>query len=595
MKLFITVVTYLYTQFLVAQNVGIGTTTPNYNLNVHSNANFDVSIGLTNGLTTSTPSRGTRLRQVNSDFIISNYETTGKIRFQTNLTDRLVINENGNVDIGYIGVLNAHAQLFVNNSSATNTTTLFVDNYYLGGSRFGVRASILNDVGAAIKGHAVENGGSFPIEENVRYGILGITGNNGYSVGAYTLGGVALRAAANIDGLAISSTGKLKFAGIGEAEGKVLTSDVNGNASWQALPAASNAWVVLPNTNIYNNNLSNVGIGHQNPIYGLDVRSDFGTLFQTGGGAVVNNTVRILKNLTSPSQNLSTAALLVEAVSGNDGINVKSDNTGIYSTTTFASSAHYGVAGIATLGGTGVAGSSVTGTGVLAYSNSGHGVYSTSQTNFGIYGSSQTNFGIYGISTFADGVVGATNANNNYAGVHGFSTGGSYGVIGQSITGTGTAGTSESGIGLTAISGTNHSFLARKDGTKTGKVALLENSNAANNDNVLLINQFSTAAAIKIATSTTTGIDLENSSIKVTGTNKIAFQVTSAGANPIIIPNTGFANAATDILLVTHKGVSANVPTAVYVNFNGGSWKIYTENGSVIPNGEIYNVLVFKQ
>jgi hypothetical protein len=111
-----------------------------------------------------------------------------------------------------------------------------------------------------------------------------------------------------------------------------------------------------------------------------------------------------------------------------------------------------------------------------------------------------------------------------------------------------------------------------------------------------LIKQFeSPATALKIATSTSNGIDLENSSIKVTGTNKMAFQVTSTGIASITIPNTGFANLSSDILVVTHKRVSATILSPLYVDFDGFNWKICTENGSNIPFGEVFNVLVFKQ
>ena len=86
-----------------------------------------------------------------------------------------------------------------------------------------------------------------------------------------------------------------------------------------------------------------------------------------------------------------------------------------------------------------------------------------------------------------------------------------------------------------------------------------------------------------------------NSSIKVSGTNKAAFQVTATGINSITIPNTGFANAANDILIVTHQGVNVNVNTPVYVKFIGANWQIFSESAGPIAAGELYNVLVIKQ
>ncbi len=64
--------------------------------------------------------------------------------------------------------------------------------------------------------------------------------------------------------------------------------------------------------------------------------------------------------------------------------------------------------------------------------------------------------------------------------------------------------------------------------------------------------------------------------------------------NSITIPN-AVANSATDIIIVTHKGVATNITTPVYVQFSAGSWKIYTENGSNIFVNEEFNVLVIKQ
>jgi trimeric autotransporter adhesin len=110
--------------------------------------------------------------------------------------------------------------------------------------------------------------------------------------------------------------------------------------------------------------------------------------------------------------------------------------------------------------------------------------------------------------------------------------------------------------------------------------------------------QFGTGApALKISASSGSngGVELENASLKVSGANKMAFQVTATGTNFIVIPNTGFANSSTDIIIVTHRGVANNVNTAVYVGWNGANWIIYTENLGNIPAGEIYNVLVVKQ
>ena len=92
----------LANNYVAAQNVGIGTTTPAtaYKLHVHTNASTDVSIGLTNGLTGDGNARGGRIRLINSDLDFSNNETTGTINFYTNSSNRLTIAANGNIGIG---------------------------------------------------------------------------------------------------------------------------------------------------------------------------------------------------------------------------------------------------------------------------------------------------------------------------------------------------------------------------------------------------------------------------------------------------------------------------------------------------------------
>lgn len=86
-----------------------------------------------------------------------------------------------------------------------------------------------------------------------------------------------------------------------------------------------------------------------------------------------------------------------------------------------------------------------------------------------------------------------------------------------------------------------------------------------------------------------------NTAPKVGGTYPFVFQVTASGTNPITISNLTHANSATDMLFVQHVGVAANVNSAIYVKWSGTNWNIYTESGTTIPAGEIYNVMVIKK
>lgn len=88
-------------------------------------------------------------------------------------------------------------------------------------------------------------------------GGFGVFGSNHNAGGA---GGYFLDNSGTINSRALKTEGKLQFNGIGEAYGKVLTSDATGNATWQNLPSGSNVWGVN-GTNIYNTNTGSVGIG----------------------------------------------------------------------------------------------------------------------------------------------------------------------------------------------------------------------------------------------------------------------------------------------------------------------------------------------
>jgi hypothetical protein len=313
----------------------------------------------------------------------------------------------------------------------------------------------------------------------------------------------------------------------------------NGS-SWKPL----SPWLTSGN-NIYNDNSGNVGIGISVPSFGLDVRKSNGTLFTTQVGSTANNTVRILKNISPGNFISSTAALYVESGQNFDGIEAVADNRDA----------------------------------IKGYSQSGNGVYGYSQSGYGVYG-------------YTNG----TSITLGLGGVVGFSPLSSNGVYGESGSGNGVWGFSQSGIGIRASSINNYALYALKDGVQTGITALFENTNTSNLFPLVSLRQSaSSATALKIATSTSNGIDLENSSIKVTGINKMAFQVVGTGIASITIPNTGFANNINDIIVVTHKRASTTILSPVYVDFDGFNWKIFTENGSNIPFGEVFNVLVFKQ
>lgn len=132
-----------------------------------------------------------------------------------------------------------------------------------------------------------------------------------------------------------------------------------------------------------------------------------------------------------------------------------------------------------------------------------------------------------------------------------------------------------------------------------------------NNDSPLVkLTQLGTAApALKIAASSGNngGLELENATLKISGSNKFVFEHictagNQAGGNGTLLPNTGFANSPTDLLIVTPVYVAAGV----FINFTphaywdsgayggNGGWMILNPGGPV-PVNTRYNVMVIKQ
>ncbi len=129
------------------------------------------------------------------------------------------------------------AKLHVLNENEGNSIAMIASNQAVGGQRYGVRGEIAGPLGAAVIGFSLNESASFSPFDSDHYGILGITGNTGVSVGGFTLQGIGLRGSAfNMAGIALYTTGRVRFAGIGEAANKVLVSDASGFATWQNIP-----------------------------------------------------------------------------------------------------------------------------------------------------------------------------------------------------------------------------------------------------------------------------------------------------------------------------------------------------------------------
>lgn len=193
-------------------------------------------------------------------------------------------------------------------------------------------------------------------------------------------------------------------------------------------------------------------------------------------------------------------------------------------------------------------------------------------------GGTTTNRGVEGItnSTNGIGIFGANQSSGSTAG--GLPNSGVTGIAGN---GTGVFGASISGP----------SIYGRKSGTATNSVAKFENLATANTDPTVLITSTATNP---------TALELNNGYIKVSGTNKMAFIVTATASNSAgHILSLSYPNQdPSDILIVTHNynpsGAPTNYNTSPFSVYYSSGWKIYLDDLTAIIN-KSFNVLVIKQ
>ncbi len=87
--------------------------------------------------------------------------------------------------------------------------------------------------------------------------------------------------------------------------------------------------------------------------------------------------------------------------------------------------------------------------------------------------------------------------------------------------------------------------------------------------------------------------------IRVVGISRAAFKVVTGpfiSGNKSGIPNTTSANTSTDILIVTYQYTGGSYLNKQFATFwNGGNWEIHLTDGSAMPVGITFNILVIKQ
>jgi FtsZ-binding cell division protein ZapB len=309
----------------------------------------------------------------------------------------------------------------INNTGTSPYTIAGVSN-----SGFGIYGSTGAIIGAGVFGLGTGT--------NLSIGVLGQTGENSYPLVPGNTGvlgqsdvhlavaGISLTGTGGYfsseTGLALHTIGNVKMTGIGEAAGRVLTSDATGLATWQ-----DPTELTLP----YSQTIANIG-------YAFSVTNTTGSAIE-GIATSTSNTTNGVRGSSSSSANGSSG--IYGSNSALSGL-----TQGVYGESNSVSgSGVWGYNGAETGYTKGVFGtsSSSQGYGIYGYNNAStgttYGVYggTLSPTGYGVYGEA-FRFGVYGKASVY-GIVGEADAEYGM-GVCGMATSSSgmnYGVIGESF------------------------------------------------------------------------------------------------------------------------------------------------------------------
>lgn len=206
----------------------------------------------------------------------------------TNNQERARIHGNGNMGInqpnpGY----KLHVEGGNNTAIYARTTTNapdssairgVLDNPGAGSRAAGVRGISTSATSYGIGVYGTNNGGGWGVAGSVKEGgigglgagVYGEAGLHGAPSGSGGIGvnGINLNPDGTAgyfrdifsNGKALMTDGAIRFLGINEGNGNVLTSDNFGNATWQPLPNGASVWSTQGGNNIYNTNSGYVGI-----------------------------------------------------------------------------------------------------------------------------------------------------------------------------------------------------------------------------------------------------------------------------------------------------------------------------------------------
>ena len=291
--------------------------------------------------------------------------------FATNNTERMRIDPSGAISIGNVGSFTQKVNI---NGATQNGLYVSSDNQPAAGIGNAVTGELtLNSAGGSGIGVFGRTKNAVASSAGIlagNYGVVGTAIDQGYGIGAFATagaGGIFSYVFAGA-GKALKTYGDIQLQNIGEAAGKVLTSDASGNATWQLFSTAHDHFG--------------------------ETWSGATTAVNQSGLTVVNNTI---VNRSSGIKGMQTAS------SGNFSSGVLGSSNSAFGVGVWGFSAGAGGPFTNPLPQSGVSG---------VASGLGTGVYGTSYSGIGIYGNSGDSTAVYGVNGGINGNAGYFNLTN---------------------------------------------------------------------------------------------------------------------------------------------------------------------------------------
>ncbi len=413
--------------------------------------------------------------------------------------------------------------------------------------------------------------GVYGLSTNAQAGVFEIVNNanasNALSASTNGTGWAANFTNTNAVPRALRTVGAIQHTGIGEAAGRVLTTDASGNATWQVPGAAAD--LTLP----FDKTQAEVGF--------LFRLTNSGTTSTSSAIEGVTNSdassVYAIRGLVTPTSSggFSSAVRGVNNGTGGLGIGIWGSQAGsgwgVYGVTPDG----LGVYGNASAGGTGVYANSNTGTGLQATSNNGIGasfnIFNNANNNNVVNASSLGNGTVISVTTSGSGAGVRSSTGSGFA-LHGITSAqSSAGVVGDN-----------NGAGEAVVGRTNSDIagavVGRNDGGGYGVRGFVATNNSGNAVGVF--------GQIGLAGSTGRAGRFEN--LNATNTQGNTFEVETNGNGNI--PDNTQGNAGSFLVDNTNSvaaGVRSEVKT-IFGNF-GAAGLFGVSSGTGGFGGLIYS------